>query len=26
VFYEVEGVLNVAKNNIDLEKEPDEFM
>lgn len=26
VFYEVEGVLNVAKNNIDLEKEPDEFI
>jgi len=26
VFYEVEGVLNVARNNIDLEKEPDEFM
>ncbi|KAL6595933.1 RNI-like protein [Neocallimastix sp. 'constans'] len=26
VFYEVEGVLNVARNIIDLEKEPDEFI
>jgi len=26
VFYEVEGVLNVARNNIDLEKEPDVFI